>query len=231
MRSHIQFGSSRIEFELRFSERKTLGITVNPDSEVLVSAPLDTKIEKIHQKIRKKAPWILKQKNFFLAFQPRTPPRRFLSGETHLYAGRQYQLRIDKGKDESVKLKGRYLEVVTAGKTNAEKLIRKWYSEKAQRKLNSIALPLIENFKRNGVEPTAVVLREMPQRWGSCTPNGKILLNPELVKAPAGCVEYVVVHELCHLVHHDHTQKFIDLQSREMPDWEKWKSKLEKLLA
>jgi len=65
----------------------------------------------------------------------------------------------------------------------------------------------------------------------SCTPKGKIILNPELIKAPKGCIEYVIIHELCHLIHHDHTQKFIDLQSKEMKDWEKWKMKLEKLLA
>jgi predicted SprT family Zn-dependent metalloprotease len=71
----------------------------------------------------------------------------------------------------------------------------------------------------------------MPTRWGSCTPKGKIILNPELIKAPKGCIEYVIIHELCHLIHHDHTQKFLDLQTKEMKDWEKWKMKLEKLLA
>ncbi|MFZ1699745.1 MAG: SprT family zinc-dependent metalloprotease [Pyrinomonadaceae bacterium] len=231
MRSHIQFGSTRIEFELKYSERKTLGITVNPDSEVLVTAPLNSEIEKIHRKLRKKAPWILKQKNFFLTFQPRTPPRRFVSGETHLYAGRQYQLRIEKAEFEFVKLKGRYLEVATPDKRNAEELVRKWYAEKAQRKLSEIARPLIEGFRKNGVEPKELVLKEMPQRWGSCTANGKIILNPELVKAPAGCIEYVIIHELCHLIHHDHTKKFFDLQKKEMPDWEKWKSRLERILA
>jgi hypothetical protein len=71
----------------------------------------------------------------------------------------------------------------------------------------------------------------MPTRWGSCTAKGRIILNPELIKAPKACIEYVIVHELCHLVHHDHTQRFLDLQTKEMPEWEKWKNKLERLLA
>ena len=71
----------------------------------------------------------------------------------------------------------------------------------------------------------------MPKRWGSCTPMGKIILNPELIKAPKACIEYVIVHELCHLIYRDHNQKFFDLQTKEMPDWEKWKMKLEKLMA
>jgi len=71
----------------------------------------------------------------------------------------------------------------------------------------------------------------MRTRWGSCTPKGKIILNPELIKAPKACIEYVIVHELCHLVHKNHSQKFFDLQKKEMPDWEKWKNKLERLLV
>jgi predicted metal-dependent hydrolase len=71
----------------------------------------------------------------------------------------------------------------------------------------------------------------MPKRWGSCTAKGKIILNPELIKAPKGSIEYVITHELCHLIHHDHTQKFFELQAKEMKDWERWKLKLESLLA
>ena len=67
----------------------------------------------------------------------------------------------------------------------------------------------------------------MPTRWGSCTPSGKIILNPELIKANRKCIEYVIIHELCHLIHHNHNTNFFKLQTKEMPDWEKWKIKLE----
>jgi hypothetical protein len=130
-----------------------------------------------------------------------------------------------------VKLKGKYIEATMTDKTRAEHLVIEWYSQNAKLKLRMIAQPLIDNFKKYNIEPSSIVLRDMPTRWGSCTPKGKIILNPELIKAPKGCIEYVIIHELCHLVHHDHTQKFIDLQTKEMKDWEKWKMKLEKLLA
>ena len=132
---------------------------------------------------------------------------------------------------ESVKLKGQFIEVETYDKTRTKELLMQWYLQNAKTKFNAIALPLITRFRKYRVEPKSVVLREMPTRWGSCTPKGKIILNPELIKAPRGCIEYVIIHEICHLVHHDHTQKFIDLQSREMPDWERWKMKLERMLA
>ena len=110
-------------------------------------------------------------------------------------------------------------------------MVDDWYLQNAKNKLHVIAEELIEKFKKYNVEPTSIVLREMPTRWGSCTAKGKIILNPELIKAPKGCIEYVIIHEICHLIHHDHTQKFLDLQTREMPYLEKWKMKLEKLLA
>lgn len=231
MKGHIQFGSRRIDYVLEYSDRKTLGITVTPDLSVLVRAPMDAPQDKIHEKLRKRAPWIIKQQSFFLSFQPKTPPRKFVSGEAHLYSGRQYRLKIEESNVESVKLQGQFIQVGTPDKFLAEKLVRDWYLRNAKAKIRRIALPLIEKFKRHNVEPTEIVFREMPTRWGSCTAKGKIILNPELIKAPKGCIEYVIIHELCHLVHHDHTQKFIDLQTKEMPDWEKWKSRLERLLA
>ena len=231
MRSHIQFGSTRIDYHLEFSERKTLGITVTSELNVLVRAPFDASPDKVLEKLRKRAPWIIKQRSFFLSFQPKTPPRKFVSGETHLYAGKQYRLKIEESDIESVKLTGSFIVVATWDTSRAKQLVGDWYLRNAKAKLRKAAEPLIERFKRHNVEPTELVFRDMATRWGSCTAKGKIILNPELIKAPKGCIEYVIVHELCHLIHYDHTRKFIDLQTREMPDWEKWKTKLEFLLA
>lgn len=234
----IQFGSRAINFRLEYSDRKTLGVTVTPEMEVLVKAPTDTTIEKVKEKVRKKAPWIIKQQSFFLSFQPKTPNRKYISGETHLYLGRQYRLRVIsdnlKVKNDEVKLKGQFLEIHTSDINNTKDLIDAWFLDKAKEKIKPLAQQLFDNFiLRHNLSFLTFnfSLKEMPTRWGSCTPKGKIILNPELIKAPKGCIEYVIIHELCHLIHHDHTQKFIDLQSKEMKDWEKWKMKLEKLLA
>ena len=227
----IHFGSKKIDFNLIFSDRKTLGITITPDMEVLVKAPLEASIEKIKEKIKKKAAWIIRKQNFFLSFHPKMPARRYVSGETHLYLGRQYQLKIVVGKKNEVKYKGRFIEVITKDKSQTKQLMKQWYRERAKLKFAEIAEPIIQRFKKYNVEPKALYVQEMSARWGSCTPKGKIILNPELIKAPKACIEYVIVHELCHLVHYDHTQKFIDLQSKEMPDWEKWKEKLERVMA
>jgi hypothetical protein len=231
MVSHIQFGSSRIDFHLEYSSRKSLGITVTPNATVVVKAPLNASLEKVQAILRKKAPWIIKQKSFFLSFHPKTPARKYISGETHLYLGRQYRLKIKEGVTESVKLKGKFIEVTSANKSRAKQLVLDWYIQNAKTKFHILAQPLIEKFRKYKNEPSSIVRRDMPTRWGSCTPKGKIILNPELIKAPKSCIDYVIIHELCHLIHRNHTQKFIDLQTKEMKDWENWKTKLEKLLA
>ena len=231
MKESIHFGSREITFQIIYSERKTLGITVSPDQKVVVKAPLNASLDKIKEKILKKAPWIIKQQNLFLSFHPISPEKQFIGGESHLYLGRQYRLKIIQQKKESVSLKGQFINVAIKNKSRVKNLLNEWYSYQARRKLIEIALPLIEKFRKYDVKPDSIILRKMPNRWGSCTPKGKILLNPELIKASKGCIEYVIIHELRHLVHHNHSQKFIDLQTKEMPDWEKWKMKLEKLLA
>ena len=239
MTDFIEYGSKRIDFRLEYSDRRTLGITVTPDLEVLVKAPVDTTVDVIKERLRKKAPWIIRQLSFFLSFQPRLTDRKFIGGETHLYLGKQYRLRVisyelEVISGEGVKLKGKFLEVYTRDNSKVKDLVEAWYLDKAKSRFHEIAEPLFNSFtsKHNlSLITYHLSLRQMPTRWGSCTAKGRIILNPELIKAPKACIEYVIVHELCHLIHHDHTQKFLDLQTREMPEWEKWKNKLERLLA
>ncbi len=231
IRQELLFGSKTIVYNVIFSERSTLGITVDPEMDVLVKAPVGSDLKKIAEKVRKKTPWILKQQHYFLGFFPKITKRKYVSGETHFYMGRQYLLKVTISKKAEVRYKGTSIEVLTPSKSKTEELVKAWYRERAKIKFAEIAAPIIQRFKKYDVDPTAIYLLEMSKRWGSCTPKGKIILNPELIKAPRACIEYVITHELCHLVHHDHTQKFIDLQTKEMPDWEKWKNKLEILLA
>src|SRR5439155_17713930 len=216
----VAFGNERIEFRLRRSKRKTLGITVEPDMSVLVTAPRSAEVEKVKAKVRKRAAWILRQRRFFEQFLPQMPPRRYVSGETHRYLGRQYRLKIVNGADETVKLKGRFLWVVTRRKGDASHvraLLESWYVARGglafQRSLGLCLRDLDGHVKTPGL-----VLRRMRKRWGSCTKQGNIYLNPELIRAPAPCIDYVIMHELCHLVHPHHGREFHALLRNKMPD-------------
>jgi predicted metal-dependent hydrolase len=223
----IDFGSRKIVYSILYTNRKTLGITVNPNMEIIVKAPENASVDLIAEKVRKRAAWIIKQQNFFLTFHPKPNDKKYVSGESHYYLGKQYRIEVLEGKKNEVSYKGRYIQIATKNKSNVEKLLNDWYRMKAKEKFQEIAAPLIEKFKKYNVAPEALYIQVMKSRWGSCTPKGKIILNPELIKTPKGCIEYVIIHELCHLVHLNHNQKFFDLQAKECPLWERWKKKLE----
>ena len=230
----VEFGSKIIEFKLQYSDRKTLGISVLPDLSVLVTAPNNAfnDLEKIKAKVKAKAAWILRQQAKFSKFLPQQPARRYVSGETHLYLGRQYRLKLSEGAPESVKLKSGYLFVVAKNKEDKQKvkkLVENWYLEKARKYLSEKLVVCWEKFKRYDIKLPPFRLRRMNQRWGTCSPTGIIHLNPELIKTPSSCIEYVIIHELCHLIHPFHNRKFYQLQQRIMPDWENRKARLEKL--
>lgn len=87
------------------------------------------------------------------------------------------------------------------------------------------------NFKPYNIGIPPLSIQRLKNRWGSCTPKGRIILNPEIIKAPSRCIDYVVIHELCHLVHHNHGKQFYQIQSKIMPDWERWKERLEKVMV
>lgn len=229
----LTYGSQTIDFELTYSDRKTLGITVNPDLSVQVKAPKEATRKKIFEKVEKRASWIIEQKKYFLSFQPRRKEFLYKTGESHYYLGRRYQLEIIDGHSEAVYYQGRHLQVETKNKApkHVKKLLDKWCRERAKMKFPEYAEPLIRHFKKYDVEPKNLYIQKMETRWGSCSAKGNIILNPELIKAPKPCIEYVIIHELCHLIHRNHTKAFFRLLIKEMPDWKKWKEKLEKEMA
>ena len=224
------WGEYEIKYDISYSNRKTIGIMVMPNKDVHVKAPEGSELTRIKERVRKRAGWILKQWRYFDSFGEPSPPKMYLSGESHSYLGRQYMLKVIDGDGNTVKYKGRYFEVICSDRANVAKLMKEWYKERSKVKFTEIAEPIISRFSKYGIEPTSLYIQDMSNRWGSCTAKGKIILNTELIKAPKPCIEYVITHELCHLIHHDHTKAFFELLEVEMPNWKRWKDKLERYM-
>jgi len=230
----IKIGDNRIKFRLRHSSRQTLAITVHPDLGVTVTAPQRTGLANVLARVRKRAVWIRRQQRYFSQFLPKLPPRRYVSGETHRYLGRQYRLKVVKAHTTSVKMGGRFIWVHTPRPnetTGTRELVERWYLDHAKERL---ARSFEERAARMGTrlpKSPRMQVRRMTKRWGSWTQRSGVWLNPELVKAPASCIDYVVTHELCHAVYGNHGKNFYDLLRRIMPDWEIRKARLERVAA
>ncbi len=164
-------------------------------------------------------------------YHPLPTPRRYESGETLLYLGRQYRLRVRAGPASSIRLVGRFLEAELRDPGDREAvagLVDGWFRRRALDVLRQAEQRCLEITARHGVSAAVVVLRRMKRRWGSCSAKGRITLNPALVGVPIHCIDYVVMHELCHLKHHDHSRSFYRLLTRCMPDWEARKACLDR---
>lgn len=232
-RHSFEYGHRTISFDLTFSSRKRLAINVHPDMRVSVDAPDDQELNAVLKRVRRRADWILRQINYFDQFSPLPPERRYVSGETHLYLGRQYRLKVVEGNLDQVKLKGRYFWVHTKDTSDRErikKLMLDWYRSHSKTVLLKRLQGCYSVARRVGVQYPKVHFRRMKKRWGSCSSSGTVLLNTELAKAPVHCIDYVIMHELCHLKVPQHRPEFYNLISKFMPDWKKRKERLEKII-
>lgn len=225
------YGDERITFERvnRQKAGKAL-IKVHPDCRVQVSAMPDVPDAELVQAAKKRGRWIYEQLRTFRAQLEHVKPREYVSGESHYYLGRQYLLKVmvDPSSVQSVKLYRGKLEV-SVRERNAERiksLLEGWYKEKAKEVFKSRLDAIMTQAIWIEKAPELRILT-MQTQWGSCSPNGRITLNPLLVKAPRECIDYVILHELCHIVEHNHSERFYRLLSQVMPKWEKTKAKLD----
>jgi hypothetical protein len=228
----ITYGRATYQINVEFLDRKRLSITVHPDLSITAKAPINTDRTVLENRLQKRAAWIARQFAYFEQYHPQQPERQYVSGETHCYLGRQYRLRIRAGNKSKVRLIGRFFEVETLmpdDRKHIRKLIRKWYLAHAKQIINKRLKEWLPVFERWQIMEPEIQFRRMRKRWGSLTSKGTILFNTELVKAPLQCVDYVIVHELCHLVYPKHDSRYYRLLERIMPDWKRRKERLERV--
>lgn len=225
----VQFGRTRIEYRLGYSARKTLAIDVHPDLTVVVTAPAGSTDEAVERRVQKRAAWIVQQRRSFETYLPTLPPRRYVGGESHRYLGRQYRLRVHQAEADGVKMARGQINVGLADPSKKERvrqLVTAWFRRRAEAVFGEVFDAWAARAARHGIEANGFQLRRMANRWGSCTADGNILLNPDLIAAPVAGIEYVVAHELCHLKEHNHGRGFYRLLAAMLPDWERRRGRL-----
>lgn len=232
----IVYGDEVIDFEVLESSSRSqkILIKVYADCRVVVSTPLNTDDKTIIEAVKQRSRWIYKQLREFREQSKFITPRQYKSGESHFYLGKQYQLKViqDDTKPNGVKLLRGRLEVNTLD-TDIESIkshLNEWYRSRAKVIFEVRLRQILEKALWVEAKPD-IRLMTMRTQWGNCSPSGLLTLNPHLVKAPAICIDYVILHELCHLVEHNHSERFYQLLSQVMPDWEIVKVRLDNMAA
>ena len=229
----ITYAGESIPFHLSYTKRKSLEIAVHPNGSVVVKAPLGADETLVESLVYKRVRWIRRQIRYFAQFEPRTPKRRFVGGESHLYLGRKYRLKIRPSATDEVLLKRGFFHIraVDDKPEHIAMLLEAWYRSKADVHFAQVFEECWHLCKKRGMDKPLLKIRKMKTRWGSFSRKGGVTLNLELIKAPRECIEYVVVHELCHLFHLNHGPEFYILLEQFIPDWTKRKYRLETALS
>lgn len=231
----VRYGEELIRYVVRRQAVRKSGrvaIHVDPDGRVLVDAPENASDSQIRTAVTRRAGWIHGHLIAIRLRRAHVLPREYVSGESVLYLGRRYRLKVvTKGESPAaVRLRGGYIEVTVPARNPmaVRDALNHWYRGRARLVLAERLEAVASSLQWIRTAP-AMRLQTMKVQWGSCSPAGLLTLNPHLVKAPRECIDYVLLHELCHLKEHNHSQKFYSLLERHLPRWRHNKERLDEL--
>lgn len=224
MERTVQFGAEKIVYELERKRVKNLNLRIRRDGSVAVSAPSRIPVREIDA-------WVLQKRNFIQAAQQRlrtletkrVQMRQLVDGERIRILDRDWQLRVLQHEKEGVFPRGEFLCLQVKNPDDLErkqKLLTAYLREQCERVFQEILIQWHPTVAMCGVPLPVLRIRKMKTRWGSCIPGkGVITLNSQLLHTPQACVEYVALHELCHLIHPNHSREFYTFLAARMPDW------------
>lgn len=230
----FKYGADTIDYRITRNERlaSRIRVHIHPNATVELECPLDTNQPAIDLVVARRARWIWRNLAEVSAGRRHSRPREFVSGETHFYLGRRHQLKVipDRSSPSSVRLTRGLLEVSLPVNDPAavQRRLDAWYRHRADRYFSDRLRVICADLSWVAQVPPMTLLK-MRKQWGNCSPDGKLTLNPALIKAPRPCIDYVLKHELCHLIEHNHSPRFYGLLDRCAPNWRAEKAELDRL--
>jgi len=206
-----------LHFEIRRSpRRRTLGMTVDRAGELVVHAPTDSTVDELERWARTRLLWVYQKLARKEQLTKAVMPVEFVTGESFSYLGRNYRLKLVQRQREALRLDGEMFHLRRDIQKNAEKYFRTWYRQNGLRWLE---LRIEKLTPRIGVVPTKIFVRDLGNRWGSCSRRGAIAFHWRLLQLPITLIDYVIVHELTHLKEGHHGPTFWACVERALPDW------------
>lgn len=225
MQLETQYGTTTFVFTVKFRKRKTLQITIKPSGRIEVAAPEGTPVSVIQQRVQKQGAWILKKLSVVNDRVKQRVYHKYVDGEMYLYLGKSYRLQIHllpEYQKPIVALNETDLVVYT--NSSQSEIIRKALEEWYRDQTLQFVTKRVQTFSRFfPVMPRYIKVKEQKKRWASCTSRGDLLFNWRCGMAPPEVLDYIVVHEMCHLVHFNHSKDFWNLVESILPDYKKQK--------
>ena len=216
-----------MRYEITRSNRKTIALKISPDGKLEVAAPANATDEAIENIVNKKKFWLYKTINKIKEKASKSLKKEFISGELFWYLGKRYRLDITHNcEHRGLKFLHNKFVLNSYDKAKAEQLFKEFYKQKAKEKLE---IQVIKYAKQMGVQYQELKFLDMKKRWGSCTNEGNIILNSHLIKAPMYVIDYIIVHELAHLMEYNHSQRFWNIVKTQISDFEEHKRWLDSL--
>lgn len=232
----LQVGAQTITYTLTYANRKSVGITIRPDMSVEVRAPYTTTPATVAEIMQQRAPWIMRHLQKFAQRPVQPRPSIKPKGESYQFLGCALPLKVaplaDGTSRERVSLDNAGLRVWVKDvkdKARIEALLEKWKRGQAEDVFARQLLLMLAHFNGNAPKWPDLAIRSMKARWGSCSAHGKITLNLKLIHLDLALIDYVIMHELCHLFEHNHSKNYYALLSRMMPDWEARRQQLNEI--
>lgn len=226
----IDLGNRKIDFTVEYRKRKTLSIRIDPTGKVLVIAPKGLTQEGIKELLKSKSKWILGKLKEVEEIGYKDVKKKFVDGEFFMYLGKNYPLEIELNegirKPEIEIFQDKiYVRISNNDVDFLKNAMEKWYRQKCFIMINQRVGYFKEFVKK---EPNNIRVKEQKKRWGSCTSKGDILFNWRCIMAPLDIIDYIVVHEMCHLIHMNHSNVFWDLVESILPDYKERRNWLKK---
>jgi predicted metal-dependent hydrolase len=222
-----------IDYKIIYSGRRSIGISVGPHSGVIVRAPYRTSHKTIENLVIEKTPWIRKHLENYKSSVNINNYKDYSDGSIIHLQGKEHIIRIIESNKYYVKLTDNIIEIGLMNicdKRIIGPMLEKWYKVIAEEIFRKKFREVLLKFKDYNFRPSEFTVRVLRRRWGSCSSKGKITISSELVKLDDIYLEYVILHELCHLIHHDHGKEFYRLLSVVFPDWKKRRSELKRYI-
>ncbi len=222
----FQHGDLQLDYLLIHSARRTIGLHIHPDGRVIVRAPRGCPQDVIDAVLTRRAGWLHRHLTRIQRQPAISPSRRYVTGERVALLGETLELVVQPARRSAVHLQDGQLIVATGDPARAERLIKAWYRRQAQRVFEQRLTACFERVRAWGVAYPTLRLRWMRARWGSCSSRGAITLNTRLVELPIDLVDYVILHELCHLREMNHGPRFYALLGQICPEWKEKRARI-----